>query len=406
VQESLKQPRVLFLDQTGQLGGAELCLADVVANFAERSSVMLFQDGPFRDLLESKKVKVAIVCPSRQPAMVSKSSGLIGILRAGPQFFRLALRVAREARRFDLIYANTAKALIVGGVAALLSRKPLLYHLHDIISAKHFSAVNRRLLVAFGNRAEAVVANSEATRRSFIESGGRKELTSVVHNGFDPECYTEPTAEYRLSFREEFGIGDAPCVLMVGRITPWKGQHLLLEAVRTLPAVHAIIAGEALFTDEDRQYGDRIMKTAAQPELAGRIHFVGFRKDLSRWYGAVDLVVHASTAPEPFGRVIVEGMLAGKPVIATRGGGASEILTDKVTGYLIAPGDARQIAVAIRTILDDPYDAAAVAERGREHARQKYSKEALLNSIEKVIGQVIDKRGWPCDHSENREKGF
>src|SRR5258707_922856 len=104
---------------------------------------MLFQDGPFRDLLESKKVQVAIVCPSRQPAMVSKSSGLTGILRAGPQFFRLALRVAREARRFDLIYANTAKALIVGGVAALLSRKPLLYHLHDIISAKHFSAVNR-----------------------------------------------------------------------------------------------------------------------------------------------------------------------------------------------------------------------------------------------------------------------
>jgi len=404
VQTSLKQPRVLFLDQTGQLGGAELCLADVAASYAESSSVLLFQDGPFRSLLESKKVTVSIVCPGDHPAVISKSSGLTGILRAGPRFFGVALQVAAEARRFDLIYANTAQALIVGGVAALLSRKPLLYHLHDIISEEHFSVVNRRLLVAFGNRAAAVVANSEATRRSFIESGGRKRMTFVVYNGFDPDCYAEPATEYQLSFREDLGIGGAPCVLMVGRITPWKGQHLLLEAMRTLPGVHAIIAGDALFTDEDRQYDDRIRKAAVEAGLSGRIHFVGFRHDLPRWYGTADLVVHASTAPEPFGRVIVEAMLAGKPVIATRGGGASEILSDKITGYLVAPGDARLLAAAIHGILDDPHEAAAVAGRGRDHARRKYSKEALLNGIEKVIGQVVDKTGRSGVYSEKRAK--
>ena len=391
-----RKPRVLFLDQTGQLGGAELFLADVAARYSKRGAVVLFQDGPFRGMLEKSGVSVSVVPLSKRDAAVGRASGFLGLAKAGPQFLSVALQVARKARGFDLIYANTAKALMVGSLAAILSRRPLVYHLHDIISAEHFSAFNRRLLVAFGNRAQAVIANSEATRRCFIESGGRRGLTHVVYNGFDARLYAEASADDRAHLRLELGIGDAPCVLMVGRLSPWKGQHLFLEALRTLPGVHGVIAGDALFTEEDHKYAEQLMKVECDPELARRVHFLGFRGDLPRWYAMADLVVHASTAPEPFGRVIVEGMLAGKPVIATRGGGASEILSDRNTGHLVTPNDAQEIAAAIRMVLAAPGSAAAMGERARDHARRKFPKESVLVAMDGIIESLVPapRKGW------------
>jgi glycosyltransferase involved in cell wall biosynthesis len=382
---TLKKPRILFLDQTGQLGGAELYLADVAEFYSSQCSVTLFQDGPFRSLLEKRGVSVSILSLDRASAMVSKGAGLRSLLMGGPRTLTLACRVAKQARDFDLIYANTAKALIVGSVASLLASRPLLYHLHDIISADHFSPLNRRLLVTFGNRARAVVANSEATRRAFIASGGRPERTHVAYNGFDPAIYSEANAAESNRLRAEFGIGDAPCVLMVGRLTPWKGQHLLLEAIGTLLGVHAVIAGGALFTDEDRAYADQLHHRASAPDLSGRVHFAGFRDDLPSWYQMAELVVNASSSPEPFGRVIVEGMLAGKPVIATRGGGASEIITDGETGYLVESNNVEELSRVIQSILANTEKSGSIADRGREHARRKFSKEAVLEGLDEIV---------------------
>jgi len=394
MQKYVREPRLLFLDQAGQLGGAEWCLADVAVRYCDGGRVTLFEDGPFRNMLEAHGVSVSVLCPERLSARVTKSSGFTNILAAAPHFLRLALRVTAKARDFDVIYANTAKALIVGSFAAHLTRRPLIYHLHDIISADHFSAMNRRLLVTFGNRARAVIANSHATRQSFVASGGREELTHVVYNGFDSAAVQMTAEDDPARLRKELGIENgARCALMVGRLTPWKGQHVLLDALPMLPDVHAIFAGDAVFTDEDRSYADRLRERASDPQLAGRVHFLGFRDDLNRWYSMADLVVHASTAPEPFGRVIVEGMLRGKPVIATSAGGACEILRNQETGYLIRPGDAQEMACAIRGILENPEAAASVAQRGRERARREYSKEAMLGALDRIIAGVLGKNG-------------
>ena len=126
---------------------------------------------------------------------------------------------------------------------------------------------------------------------------------------------------------------------MFGRLAAWKGQHVFIRALAGVPDLHAVIVGGALFGEE--AYEADLKRLCAELGVADRVHFLGFRRDIPRLMRMMDLIVHASTAPEPFGRVLVEAMLARTPLIASRAGGALEIVQDRVSGRLVAPDDVR-----------------------------------------------------------------
>lgn len=384
--ERAGSPQVLFVDQTGRLGGAELMLLDLATARAGHCTVLLYQDGEFREALEQGGVQVQVLPLAENTAAVDKQAGLLRALRVVPELVQSVLQTALLARQFDVVYANTAKALIIGGPAAFLAGRKLVFHLHDIISAGHFSAMNRLALVFCANQfADAVIANSEATKAAFQEAGGHVENVVVVPNGFKLTEIRSTHAELA-ALRESLGLpADAWIVLMAGRLTPWKGQHVLLEALRQVPDAHAILLGDALFTDGDRQYAAQLRETAAEPALAGRVHLTGFRKDTQTFFDLADVVVHASVIAEPFGRVIVEGMLAGKPVIATKAGGAAEIITHEETGLLVTPGSAAELAAALRRLRENPPLTARLATSARQTACDAYGLEAVRAKIEHVI---------------------
>ena len=385
-----RKAQVLFVDQTGKLGGAELMLLDLVAARAEDSEALLFQDGEFREALEKARVTTHVLELGQGAAAVGKQAGIARVLHVIPEILERVLQTALHARRFDVVYANTAKALIIAGPAAWLANRRLVFHLHDIVSANHFSPMNRRVLVACANVfADVVIANSEATREAFVDGGGHRERTVVVPNGFSVDDI-ESSPELVVSVRERLGLSaSAWVVLMAGRLTPWKGQHVLLEALCAVPEAHAVLLGEALFTDEDRRYANELRVAAAQPALAGRVHFVGFQRDTRAFFDLADVVVHASVIAEPFGRVIVEGMLAARPVIATRAGGAAEIVSHERTGLLVEPGDATGLATALRRLRESPDLARQLAAAARETARQDYDIDAVRARIEIIIEDCV-----------------
>ncbi|MBA3904314.1 MAG: glycosyltransferase family 1 protein, partial [Rhodocyclaceae bacterium] len=269
--------RILFLDQTGQLGGAELMLADIAATYRDRGRVVLFEDGPFKGRLEAAGIPVSIAPLAASARAVKKDATLADALRAIPAMASVVGHVRRLAREADVIYANTAKALLVGVAAGWLAQRPVIFHLHDIVDTAHFSALNRRLLVwASRLGAKAVIANSVATKQAYVRAGGRESATTVIYNGI---ATARPAASQADRVRTELGLGHAPVVVMAGRLTHWKGQHVLLAALRGLPGWHAVIVGEALFTEVDRAYADSLRKSAEEPALAGRVHFAGFQAD-------------------------------------------------------------------------------------------------------------------------------
>jgi glycosyltransferase involved in cell wall biosynthesis len=382
-------PGILFLDQSGELGGAELCLADLAEFCRDRSAVLLFQDGPFAGLLRAKNVPVIIATLPQVAVRVNKSAGVSAYLCAVPAIGLLIYRAMKSAKDFELLYANTAKALVVAAMLAFLLRKKFCFHLHDIVNSDHFSAINRRLIVALANRAQAVVANSQATAEAYKSAGGKNRRIRVVHNGFKPFDFGSGSSTRPTGTRCGTEAGNSPVVGLFGRITPWKGQHVFIKALVELPDVRGLIVGDALFTREDRSYAQELRDLVAHLRIADRIHFTGFCPDILPLLLSVDVVAHCSTSPEPFGRVIVEAMLAGRPVIATRAGGAMEIVSDNQTGLLVEPGDSHALAAAIQRLLENREFAAEMGRAAKRDAEQRFRLDRILQEWNECIEEVI-----------------
>ena len=378
--------RILFLDQSGKLGGAEFSLVDIADCYRDRCLVALFEDGSFRTLLEQRQIPVQVLMG--QAIQVRKESNLLQGLGSLRQLLPLISQVTKLSRDYDLIYANTPKALVVGAIASYLSRRPLVYHLRDILSPAHFSATNRRLIVTLANRfTSLVISNSKATQTAFIQAGGRPEIAEIVYNGFRLEQYHSDIAvvsqlRQQLEIDQQFVIGH------FSRISPWKGQHVLIEALQSCSEdVVAIFAGDALFGEQD--YAIQLHRLVAELNLEHRVHFLGFRSDIPQLMSACNLVAHTSISPEPFGRVIVEAMLCQRPVVAARAGGVVELIEHKKTGWLSAPGDVFQLATIINQCYNQPDLATAIAVQAQTQASLRFNLAKTQQQIAQLLNQIL-----------------
>lgn len=378
---------ILFLDQSGKLGGAELSLADVAQFYRETSSVALFEDGIFRKILEQKQIDVRIL--ATESLKFRKESHLFQSLGQLGSILPLIWKVSQISRDYDLIYANTQKALVVGAIASIFSRRPLVFHLRDILCADHFSSTNRRVAITLVNRcASLVIANSQATKTAFIEAGGRVDLTEFVYNGFEPKTYQVAEPE-RDRIRQELGLENAFVVGHFSRLSPWKGQHILLEALTLCPQeIVAICVGDALFGESD--YVAQLHQQVSQLGLENRVKFLGFRSDAIPLMNACDLVAHTSTSPEPFGRVIVEAMLCGCPVVAAAAGGAIELVETGKTGWLVPPGNPNTLAEVILSCYNDQEQANVIANHARNIAKDRFQLSQTQQQIDRLLQQVVN----------------
>jgi glycosyltransferase involved in cell wall biosynthesis len=374
--------RILYVDQTGKLGGGEVALLPWLLRAAEGARVVLFTDGPFRELIEQAGIPVDVIEQSSL-AGHRRESGLSAMLGVLPGMLRIRKRLAALAREADLLYANSQKAFLVSALAKRRGQ-PLIWHLRDIMTADHFSPLMRRVAVSFGNRfASVVITNSQATADSFIAAGGRPEKVHVVHDGVSHIPFDHVDVPSVQALRKAICPPETPLIGVFGRLSHWKGQHIVLEAMSGLPELQVVFIGDALFGEDE--YAASLHRRAAQPDLAGRVHFTGFRRDIPEWMKAVDIVLHSSTAPEPFGLVIVEGMLAGRPVIATRAGGAVEIIEDGVSGLLVDPGSAESIRVAVRRLCSDKCLVEQLSQKGRHRAETMFSVEKMAEGTENAV---------------------
>jgi glycosyltransferase involved in cell wall biosynthesis len=378
--------KILFLDQSGDPGGAELCLLDIAQPYREDCLVGLLADGAFRQLLEENQFQVTVL--TAKAIQVRKDSSLLQGLRSLFQLIPLIDKVFQLSQHYDLIYANTPKALVVGVLASAFSRRPLVYHLHDILSADHFSWINRRLAITMTNHfARLVIANSKATAAAFLAEGGNATRVEVVYNGFTSETYQVLPSTAAL-LRQELGWEQQFIVGHFSRLGPWKGQHVLIEALSRCPEqIVAIFVGGAFFGVED--YVAELHQQVERLGLQQRVKFLGFRSDIPQLMSACDLVTHTSIAPEPFGRVIVEAMLCGKPIIAANAGGAAEIV-EQQTGWLTAPGDAAALATVIQQCAQQPEQTAAIANIAKTYAMQTFDLPTINKQLHGFLTHMLE----------------
>lgn len=375
---NLTTKRILFLDQSSGLGGAELCLLDIASDYAETGCVGLFSDGDFRKALEQRSIPYQLLTTG--VLNIHKNSSFLESLASILNILSLIWQVTKVSRGYDLIYANTQKAFVIGSIASALGRRPLIYHLHDILSIEHFSKTNLRIAINLANRfATRVIANSEATRQAFVEAGGKANIVSVVYNGFHPSNYNI-SKESRLLLRQSLGLEKKFVVGCFSRLSPWKGQHILLEALaKCSPSVMVLFVGDALYGEDD--YVKQLHQQIHALQLNDRVKFLGFRSDVPELMQACDVIAHTSVTPEPFGRVIVEAMLSRRPIIATAAGGAVELVLPEKTGWLVQPKNPMDLVHAIESIQQNPKLTESVVQCAYMQAIERFHIETVNREI-------------------------
>lgn len=376
---------VVYLDHCAKLSGGELALSRLLPALpGVDAHVILGEHGPLEALLRNGGATVEVLELDRRMAtthrheVTATSLGAARVWAAVGDTWRLSRRL--RALRPDLVHTNSLKAALYGGTAARLAGVPVVWHLRDRIAADYLPRGARWTIRALaGVLPDVVIVNSQTTRNT---------LGPALRVGVVPSPVLFDSVSVPL--RAEGAVGEPFTVAMVGRLSPWKGQDVFLRAfAEAFPdgdAV-AVIAGSAMFGEDD--YENTLVSLIAQLGLTSRVTMAGFVEDVTGLLARVDCVVHASVIPEPFGQVVIEGMAAGLPVIASNEGGPAEVITDGHDGLLCPPNNVEALAGLLRRLAADRDLRRRLGERASERALD-FSPERVGARVRDIYDRVLE----------------
>jgi glycosyltransferase involved in cell wall biosynthesis len=276
------------------------------------------------------------------------------------------------------VHTNSLKAGVYGTVAGRLAGVPVVWHVRDRIAEDYLprpAVIGLRFLLR--RLPAAVVVNSQAT----MDTVGAAQ-SYIVHSVI-PEVIDVAFDQARPQPGGDFRVG------IVGRLAPWKGQDVFLRAfAAAFPdgGERAVIVGTAMFGEDD--YADELQHLAKALGIGQRVEFRGFCEDVGAELARLHVLVHASKTAEPFGQVVLEGLASGVPVVATAGGGPSEIITDGVDGLLYPSGDVAALAAHLRELRTDPSLRRRLAVGGVRRALD-FSPSAAIARIEDIYARAL-----------------
>lgn len=399
--------RVLFLNPTGRWGGAESSLVDVLASLRQAEPswalhVVAASEGPLIERAAALGA-TAEVLPfppdlarlgerGRTSSTAQSWRFAAEVARVAPSATRYRQALGRAIARFgpDVVHTNGLKMHLLGAWA---SRKPpLVWHLHDYLGPRPMTT---RLLRWHHARCAAVIANSAS-----VAADARRVLSNgmnvvVVRNAVDLSRFS--TSGERADLDRLAGLTPAaPGTVRVGLVATfsrWKGHRTFLDAIARVPPqlpLRAYIIGAAVYHTDRSQYSlDELREAAASLGIADRVGFTGLVPRPETVFRALDVVVHASTAAEPFGLVIAEAMACGRAVIVANAGGAAELVTPGEDALAHAPGDAADLAVQIGKLLTDHELRARLGRMGRRTAERSFDRARLASELVPLYRTVV-----------------
>ncbi|GBC78352.1 GDP-mannose-dependent alpha-(1-6)-phosphatidylinositol monomannoside mannosyltransferase [bacterium HR08] len=378
--------QILHISTGGELGGAERVVLDLARGLhRERFQVHVLvpRHGRLAEALRAAGIPTLVVeywgrghRLGRYSSWREYASALLSL----PHVARTIRALARFVNEtpIELIHAHGIKAQAFSAGLALFVRARIIWHVHDFLRHRRFW----RGFQVLGRRVpDLLLVPSRAVAREFAGWGN----VLVIPNGVDLQHFS-PSPLQRADGPRRVG--------MLGALAPWKGHEVFLRAAervsRILPGVEFLIVGDEIYdTTGHRGFRRRLEREAARRGLASRVRFTGFCADVAAILRELSLVVHCSLDPEPFGRVLVEAMACGVPVIATRGGATEEIVREGETGLLVPPGDAERLAEAIIALLQDPQRSAQMGRSARAWVEGAFDVRAQIRRIEELYDSLL-----------------
>lgn len=400
--------KVCFVSPVAELGGSELSLLDVMASLGSLGvtrSLVAFADGELVERARQAGVEAHVLALPESLRQLGES-GLRSGGRGWPQFLRASAHGVRFfgfARRFrdllfrlqpDVLHTNGIKAHVVGATFAPRTL-PIAMHVRDYLSER---PIARHVLRALLRPSLHVIANSRS-----VADDVRAVLPSVavkaIHNAIDTAVFCPGRPER--SWLAALAGDDTPSATtlnigLVATYANWKGQDVFLRAVARLvelqPSVDVVayIIGGPIYETRGSQFTRlELANMAKDSGVWERMRFIPFQREVERIYRSLDVVVHASTRPEAFGRTIAEAMACARPVVVSQAGGAAELFEEGLTAFGFEPGNSDALAGVLARLCAEPELRARVGQAAREHAAKAFDRARLGEQVLTVYNALL-----------------
>jgi glycosyltransferase involved in cell wall biosynthesis len=381
---------VLFVEGSagGVVGGSLTGILELVPYLDRRRwapALVLAEEKPGLRLADAP---VHVLAPRADAGPVAAGSSLGRTLLRGAQVFTVVLPRAQELvalfarERPALVYlASGLNSNLATVVAAARTRTPIVCHFKGF---RRIGPVDRFL----SRWIDVAITMTDEIAEHYRERRVHARRFVTIYDGIDPARFVTGGGA---AVRREFAVPDgAPLVGIVGHIQEWKGQLLVAEAVararRTVPELRCLVVGGV--HRFGAAYAAALEARIAAADLRGHVILTGARRDVAACMDAMDVVVHASNR-EPFGRVLLEAMAVGRPLVAPREGGPTEIVADGETGLLVPPRDPDALAAALVRLLQDAPRRAAMGQAARRRVADVFDIHDHARAVERVFDEVL-----------------
>ncbi|MFH1305063.1 MAG: glycosyltransferase [Candidatus Omnitrophota bacterium] len=372
-----KKHNILFLGFVPYIGGAEVSTL-LLLKYLDRERFAPVYIMPAAGLLSDKVAELGVkfVTMPLEKIKLPLPFGYVKTVWRLKQFIK--------KNKIDLVVCTVELCNQYALPAARLNGVPVACHTRNLIP--EFRSFWRTFL----HFPDVLIANSKATAESYRSFIGKRQRVEVVHNGVDLKEYSSlaENPAVRVKYKiapDEFLVG------MAARISPPKRQDVFIKAVheagKICPGMRAIIAGDTEINNSG-WYLEELKQLADKLGLSDKVIFTGFVDNMKELYSSLDLLVLPSQA-EPFGRVLIEAMAMGLPVVATRSGGAPEIVEDGVTGFLVQPDDVNSTKGAIVRIVQDRQRSKERGAAGRKRVEKVFTSEENVKRTQEIYLSLI-----------------
>lgn len=393
---------LVFLSVSAEYGGSEAVLCGLVHGIRQlhpdwRLTAVLPREGGLVARLRAAGADIDVL--PIPPALLRLGESAQGTLARGAGLLTAATELRGYTRRLralltelspDVIHSNGFKFHVLAA-RAKPAHAPLLWHIHEYVAARPLS---RALLRQYRHEAALVVANSKSVALDLVGALGDETPIQVVHNAVDLHTFspTGPIADLDALG----GVAPAPAgtvrIGLVATFGRWKGHEVFMRAIARLTGDHPIrayVIGGSLYDTAGSQFTIGELRALAQDlRLGDRLVFTGMVADVAPALRALDVVVHASTQPEPFGLVIAEGMACGRAVVASAAGGAAEIVRPDIDALVHAPGDVNGLAAVLSRAASDPPLRARLGAAARESALARFDVLQFAHAFDDLYQSI------------------
>jgi glycosyltransferase involved in cell wall biosynthesis len=368
--------KVLFFDYSPVIGGAEQSLLAFLPLLNEPLETVLLLSKDSRIISEARHLKIRYRTITIGPRLagISRRKAVLNGLNPG-----LWLELARAQKEFwdicreekpDIFYANTFKAAVFMGLCGKKMKPPVVWHIRDIVSG--LPAV-WLWLTGWRCRPKVIAVSRAAAQQPALKFSAA--AVTVVHNGIDQEKWVFASRQQKPEeVKARLGVKPGESLIGVfGQLSAWKGQEHSIKALAHLKKrgflCKLLLAGDAIFAEQG--YPEHLKILAGALDVSNEVIFSGWLENTAPYMAASDIIVHTPVKPEPFGRVLIEAMALGKPVVAIKNGGIPEIIDQGRSGLLLESHG--ELPFVLERLLCHPAQAKALGDEARRQVQSRFN---------------------------------